>query len=336
MRIGNIGLNHKLAGLELRENLARICQKWFGPHQFSSDEHAFVLLSTCNRTEVYFSSYDLPFTHGHLLNVLRQEIREDFDQKLYSYFSFDCFYHLTRVTAGLDSAILAETEVQGQVKTAYENALLCQKLPSELHFLFQKAMKIAKQVRNEIPMGRGVPDLEDAIFQLGLQEFKGTPPKILFIGASSINEKILKLLKAKNFNSITLCNRSIESSRKLEQEYQIQGLPWNQLNTWNQYDWIICATKAPDYLLTSNHVSFGKKLLIDLSVPRNIEPQIGNRKEHILLNIDQINEMLKTRRKQLNSQLEEAELLISQTVHTQIHTYQEKQQSKLRILAAIA
>src|SRR5262245_52879886 len=103
MRFGVVGINHKLADLKLREKLAKACQNRFLSSSFHGDHH-FVLLSTCNRTEFYFSSDDLAETHSYLLRILRQDVEDDFDQKLYTYFGTDCFLHLTRVTSGLDSA----------------------------------------------------------------------------------------------------------------------------------------------------------------------------------------------------------------------------------------
>ena len=117
-----LGINHKLADLKLRELLAKASQRRFGAGISTHGSHHFILLSTCNRTEIYFCSDDLAATHTYLLSILRNEVDEEFDQKLYSYFGRDCFHHLARVTAGLDSAIVAETEIQGQVKKAYEFA----------------------------------------------------------------------------------------------------------------------------------------------------------------------------------------------------------------------
>ena len=111
MRVGVVGINHKLADLQLREMLAKACQKQFHPSNLFHGKHAFCLLSTCNRTEVYFSSEDLADTHSYLLNVLRSEVRVPFEHKLYSYFGYDCLSQAVRVTAGLDSAIIGETEI---------------------------------------------------------------------------------------------------------------------------------------------------------------------------------------------------------------------------------
>lgn len=340
MRIGIIGINHKQAELKLREQLAIICQRRFGPGQSLHCEHACVLLSTCNRTEIYFSSEDLPGTHGRFLNILRQEISEDFDQKLYSYFGFDCFLHLTRVTAGLDSAILAETEIQGQVKTAYENTSTYQNLSPQLHYLFQKALKIAKQVRLEIPMGRGIPDLEHAVLQAGLQLFQNQKsPNILFVGASHINEKILTLLKNKHAGNITICNRSESMVETWMQKYAISKLPWEKLMLWSQFDWIICGTKSPHYLIKETSdlkEQMHNKLLIDLSVPRNVDPKLASFPNCLLFNIDQINQTLEMRRQHLNHLLVNAEEVISEAVVSHIRLYKQKEENKLRLSAAIA
>lgn len=177
MRVGVLGINHKLAGLELRELLAKICYRRLHPGQSTHGEHSFVLLSTCNRTEVYFSSANLAETHSYLLSILRNDVNEDFDQKLYSYFGQDCLLHLCRVTAGLDSAIIAETEIQGQVKSAYELAQEFHVLPFELHYLFQKSLGIAKKVRTVLPTKPGLPDVGQAIFQTGQHLLKGSSQK---------------------------------------------------------------------------------------------------------------------------------------------------------------
>lgn len=177
MRVGVIGINHKLANVQLRERLAKVCQRRFVAGSCIHSDHTFVLLTTCNRTEVYFASEDLTATHSYLLQILRDDIEDEFDQKVYSYFGYDCFLHSSRVTAGLDSAIIAETEIQGQVKEAYESASEHISLPSELHYLFQKALRIGKKVRVEVPMGRGMPDMEHAIYNVGMHLFKDAEPR---------------------------------------------------------------------------------------------------------------------------------------------------------------
>lgn len=320
MQVGVVGINHKLAELKLREKLAISCQRRFGPSNSTHGDHSFILLSTCNRTEVYFSSDDLASTHTYFLNILRQEVDEEFDHKLYSYFGRDCFYHLCRVSAGLDSAILAESEIQRQVKDAYEAAASATRLPPEHHFLFQKSLKISKQIRTELPMGRGMPDLEHAIYQAGQQFFESPAnAKVLFIGASLINLKVLSLLKAKNIESITLCNRS-----DIQNMANVQILPWNQLQQWTSYDWIICGTKCPTYLLSTPPQTTDKKLIIDLSVPRNVDPDLAKCPSIQLLNIDQINQSLQVRKHHLQNSLSDADEMITLETSKQIKIFHNK------------
>lgn len=317
MYVGMVGINHKLANLRLRELLAKICHKRFGSGMCAHGDHHFILLSTCNRTELYFHSNDLTATHTYLLKILRAEVEEEFDQKLYSFFNYDCFVHLCRVTAGLDSAIVAETEIQGQVKVTYEEASAYQILPFPLHFLFQKALRVGKQVRTSfLQEGRGIPGLEDAILRAGLDLFKEIQQThVLFVGASDINLKILAFLKRKGVQSITLCNRSWERAAEAAQTHQVNMLPWPCLKEWVKFNWAIFGTKAPEALVKAQDLQGATqfpRLLIDLSVPRNVDPHLKQAKGVHLRNIDQLNLSLNSRQQQMQHLLDEADLFIQQ------------------------
>lgn len=337
MRVGVLGINHKLAGLELREQLAKTCHRRLAPGRSTHGAHSFVLLSTCNRTEVYFTSEDLALTHSYLLCILRNEVFEDFDQKLYSYFGKDCLQHLCRVTAGLDSAIVAETEIQGQVKDAYESAQEYHRLPFEIHYLFQKSLGIAKKARTLLPQKPGLPDIEHAILQTGQHFFHSlTQPKILFVGASGINSKILSYLKSKSLNKITLCNRSDEKGKSLATKHDIPYVCWSAKDTWHDYDWVIFGTKAPDFLISPACTPSSlpsQKLIIDLSVPRNVDPLLARHKNITLLNIDQINRRLHIRKKRMEHSLHAAEALVSQAICQHMSLFKEKENSRFRICA---
>jgi glutamyl-tRNA reductase len=329
MRVGVIGINHKLAELKLREIIARVCQKRFGAGHSLHGEHAFILLSTCNRTELYFSSFDLVQTHSYILTVLNQEIAEEFDQKLYSYFGQECFAHLVTVAAGFDSAIVAETEIQGQVKHAYEASLGYCSIPAPLHYLFQKALKISKSIRSKYSLGRGMPDLEHAIYQTGCHLFKKPQDKaILFIGASDINRKILDHLRYKGCRQMALCNRSTAHGEALSERFQIPHLPWSMLDRWEVFDWIILGTKAPDYLITREISTCftSQKLIMDLSCPRNVDPLLAKDPRILLLNIDQINRMLKCRRRRLYHTLKQAQGEINNAVQLHAQLFHAKQE----------
>lgn len=332
MRVGIIGLNHKLATLNLREVLAKACQRRFMAGCSLHCGHSFVLLTTCNRTEVYFASEDLAATHSYLLQILRQDVEEDFDQKVYSYFGQDCFLHLSRVTAGLDSAIIAETEIQGQVKAAYEHASSFLHLPSELHYLFQKALKIGKKVRSELPIGKGMPDLEHAILNTGLHLFDPKEANILFVGASDVNLKILSFLKSKNFHNMTICNRTSDRARGIADTFKLSVLDWKQMSQWHRYNWIIFGTKAQDYLITKSDLppqSDSQKLIIDLCVPRNVDPKLARDPRVTLLNIDQINRILKVRKKQMSHILTHAEQFVATSAKQHVDIFIAKQRNSV-------
>lgn len=324
MRFGVIGLNNKLADLRLREALARACQRRFSAELGWDNDHHSVLLSTCNRTEVYFCSDDLAATHTYLLGLLKADVGHDLEQKIYSFFGQECFLHLARVTAGLDSAIIAETEIQGQVRVAYERAKSERKLSKELHFLFQKALQIAKQVRTRVPMTRGVPDVEHAILSIGCRLFPDSKAaNILFVGASDINHKILGFLKRKGFEKITVCNRTVHRCHALAVRHDTGMLPWEQRALWTHYDWIIFGTKASEYIATLqdlNSENVSAKLVIDLSVPRNVDPNIAAAGIQ-LLNIDEIQSTLHHRCQSLANLLVSAEDLVASAVRRNVLSY---------------
>lgn len=293
MRVGVIGINHKSADLRLREKLAKACQRRFGNQNSLHLPFTFILLSTCNRTEIYFNSLDLAHTHTEILTILRHEIEEEFEHRVYSYFGSECFYHLACVTSGVDSALIGETEIQGQVKRAYEGAARFHCLTPELHFLFQKCLKIGKSVRSEKALSKGLPTIEEAVLHAAQNLLSDLEQrKILFVGFSEINQKIFFRFKQKGIENITFCNRS--HKKALE---KIKLLSWDQFDQWGDFDLAIFGTKCPDFIISKPPPACRWKLVIDLSVPRNVDPQIGRQKEITLLNVDQLNRLVDRKRR---------------------------------------
>ncbi len=333
MRIGVVGINYRLAELKLREALARTCQRRFAPSNIHPAEHTFILLSTCNRTEVYFCSDNLTESHSYLINILRNDIDEEFDQKLYSFFGSDCFHHLCRVTAGLDSAIVAETEIQGQVKIAYEKTVEQIPVPSDLHFLFQKSLQIGKKVRSRLPLQRGIPNLEHAILNAAelSSATKAFDTPILFLGASDINFKILKFLKQKGFTNITLCNRTDSVAEEYAAAHDVAAMPWKDFCRWGEFDWIIAGTKAQEPLIDKDSIPddlIGKKVIFDLSVPRNIDPNVTQDPRIKLWNIDQLNNMLQNRREKMNNILNSAEQVVAESTDNYLHRFKTRESAR--------
>lgn len=334
MRVGVLGVNHKLAELKLRELLAIACKKRL--KSYESSPYPFVLLSTCNRTEIYFSADDLAEAHSFFLILLKEEIDEEFEQKLYAFFGQECFHHLAKVACGLDSAIFAETEIQGQVKTAYDSALAANKLSASLHYLFQKSLKISKEIRTAFSFERSTVEFEQTIYSIGCNLFPKTP-SILFVGASEINSKLLHYLKKKGHENVTLCNRSQDKGEYFSAKFAIPQISWDELKNWTQYDWIIFGTKSDRHLISQTSLKdpfHSKKLLIDLSMPRNIDPKVGEDPRIELLNIDQIQGIVKKDQVALECKRKKAEALIQEKVIKQAELYLKKSGKSIPLFAA--
>lgn len=324
MDIGVIGIDHRSGNLEVREVLARAVQKSLHPLALSCAQLQAIPLLTCNRTEIYFSSGDLPESHVLLLELLREEIPSPIDHKLYSYFGKDCFSHLTQVTAGLKSAIVGETEIQGQVKLAYEHACRAQTLCKELHFLFQNTLKISKRLRREQRFSTPSLSLEHAVVQIGKKTFTSLEEKqLLLIGASHINWTLLPALKKQGLH-ITMCNRTHAHTRLWQQQYEIATMPWESLHSWIEFDWVICATKAPHHLIPYPPPKVPRcQLLFDLSVPRNIPEEYGSILP--LWNIDALQNILARNTAQIEEILRSAELIVQADVSAEIDRFHQRE-----------
>lgn len=329
MQIGALGINHKHAGVSSREQLARVYEKIFGNERVADKDYSYVLLSTCNRTEVYFSSGDLERTHSQLQKEIRKELPFLTDKILYTHFAYDCFRHLSRVTAGLDSSIIAETEIQGQVKKAYAHAANRRKLSKELHFLFQKSFHIGKSVRSHLDIRRGVPGHEEAIIYASRFLWKNFDQrKILFVGASEINRKVLRRFKAKGFQDITVCNRTSGHGKEFAEKEEAAFIPWESLDLWHHYDLIIFGTKSPRLLLTANDLpsnNMQRKLIIDLSVPRNVDVEIEKHPQVFLMNIDEVNSVIEKNRGRKESEVAAAEKATEEHVKRLMTIYHDRE-----------
>lgn len=339
MQIGIIGINHKSADVSLREQFAKICQRRFGPNCSAHPHVAYVLLSTCNRIELYFSSFDLAATHTYILGILRDNIQEEFEHKVYSYFGKDCFFHLACVTSGMDSAIIGETEIQGQVKKAYEAAAEYHYLPRELHFLFQKCLKIGKEVRSSHSFFCQMPSLEESVVTAASRRLGGLRGKtVLFIGMSEINRKILYRLKHCGLKNVAICNRSRMQTELFAKQEGIGWVAWENLSSWICYDLTIFGTKSPDYLVSAQSFACpleNEKLLIDLCVPRNVDPRLGDHSNISLLNIDQLHRLADRNQKLKAAEAARFEVQdIFQAVSKQIDLFKAKTAYRLEVAAA--
>jgi glutamyl-tRNA reductase len=254
MRVAVIGTNHKTAPLDVRERLAAALSGL-------ALDMSHVVLTTCNRCELYVTAQE----SETILEYLRE-----FRSWLYTYQDRECFAHLAHVTVGLDSAAFGETEIQGQVKNAYSAA---GELPADLHRLFQKALHVGKVIRKNRPRTINTETLETTLYSLC--NFGKLRKRLFFLGNSEINRKLMAYFQRRGADEIALCSRST-------------SLP---LDRWQEYEIVICATKTDRYLLTPGQLQSERRtqLIIDLGMPRNVDPALREHLDFALFNIDEIN-----------------------------------------------
>jgi glutamyl-tRNA reductase len=206
-----------------------------------------------------------------------------------------------------------------------------------MHYLFQKSLKIGKRIRTDLPLGRGLPDIEHAIMNAGFHIFDNPEKaRLLIVGVSDINRRILSFFDAKDFENITICNRSSASARAIAAKHKLLILDWEQLSQWPAYDWIIFGTKSSEHLISKKDLaekSIGHKLLIDLCVPRNVDPNLGRDPRITLMNIDQINRSLNIRRQRMMTLLSHAEDIVHSDTKRQIELFSKKELKRHQIVA---
>jgi glutamyl-tRNA reductase len=257
LQVGVVGVNYKTAPLELREALSKEIIAFPKSLQEKLSQ-PFVLLVTCNRFEVYFSSQDLYAASHEIARRLEKIVGFSSRSCFYHYFDHTCFYHLSKVICGLDAAILGESDIQGQVKRAYYEGALDRQLPKDLHYLFQKSLRIGKQIRTHFFPSHKLMTLEELIYLLSKEWLH---EKILFVGYSEINRKIMHFFRGQGMTNMTVCTTA-----------ELKGsLPLEKVEEWVNYSVVIVGTKRQDYVLNfKEHCQ--TKLVFDLGMPRSVDP----------------------------------------------------------------
>jgi glutamyl-tRNA reductase len=299
MKLFAAGISHKTAPVDLREQLA-VKQselvdlarylKWFG----HLDE--IVLLSTCNRVEIYGTTRQAT---GHIKSLLQLVCAEpgDLAPHIYLHEGAAAVRHLLRVAPGLDSLVLGETEITGQIKNAYEIARNAGLTGRVLNRLFQRAFQATKEIRSRTGIGRGAVSIKSAAVEL-VEKTLGdlSRQSIMVIGAGQMAECCVRSLVKKGARSILIANRSFDRAIDLAIQCGGQAVCLGDcLFEMPDVDVVIAATSSPESLLTRDDADNLMRsrhhrplLLIDLSVPRNIDPAVRGLEHVALYNIDDL------------------------------------------------
>src|SRR6266849_1854912 len=218
-----VGLNHKTAPVELREQLAVSPSNLVGRTaelKLRYDLDEIVLLSTCNRVEIYGAArHPRCITHSLLGSLCVGS--HDFRSCAYVYEDREAVRHLFRVAAGMDSMVLGETEISGQVKQAYETARAAKLTGGTLNRVFQSAFQVVKEIRTRTGIGRGATSIGGAGVELAEKIFRHDLSKqsVMIIGAGQMGEACLRHLAKKGARSIVVSNRSFDRAVDLANEF---------------------------------------------------------------------------------------------------------------------
>ena len=303
MPIVVLGMNHRTSQVELRERFA------FEESQIPGALAALrengvvaeaVILSTCNRVELYGVSNAEP------AQSLRDLRRFMFDYKRVESLEGDPFYflsephsveHLFKVASGLDSMVLGETEILGQLKKAYELALQHRYTGGRLNKAFQKAFNVAKQIRTDTQIQRGSVSVGSVAVELAEKIFDSLRERtVMVIGAGDTSEKTARALLSRGAKSVLVSNRSFERASALAAELGGRAIHFDEWSEeFPRVDIIISSTSAPHYVIDRARIEpllkarHGRSLLlIDIAVPRDIDPLVSGLEGVYLYNIDDL------------------------------------------------
>jgi glutamyl-tRNA reductase len=302
--IYSIGLNHKSATVDQRECVAvspEMMTTYLKAIQGAGHWSEVIGLSTCNRTEWYLvgpQDPELIQCLRTLLNISNQtEIWSD-PEITYLYQGTDAVRHLFNVTAGLDSQVLGESQILGQVKDAYSLAVEAHTTGTVLNYLFHTAFSVGKRVRTETNIGVGAVSVSSAAVELSNKIFKDlTKRTALLIGAGETGELTAKHLKAKDINTLYITNRTFEKAQRVAEDLGGYALPFDNYATkLADVDIVISATNSPNYTVDLHMVKSYRNprknkplFLIDIAVPRDIDPAL-NKLDNVFVNdIDDLN-----------------------------------------------
>ena len=296
-----VGTNHRHAAVGWRERIA-----------FARDEipaalhalHAFLpevaVLSTCNRLEVYAAAENARAARARIVQFLSESrgVRQaDLETWLYAHAGEAAVKHLFTVATGLDSMLVGEAQILGQVGDALEIAQREQTLGAILSRLFQHALAVGKAARTETDIGRGALSLGYAAVELAREIFAAEPPhSVLVIGAGEIAESVARCLAANHIGPILVANRTFERAGALAAKFNGRALHFGSIpDALTDVDIVIASSAAPHAVIHRDEVARaletrrGRPLfLIDIAVPRDVDPRVAQLKGARLYNIDDL------------------------------------------------
>jgi glutamyl-tRNA reductase len=334
MSIAVVGVSHRTAPVEVRERFAFAGSELAETLLRVAGDDAVreaVLLSTCNRTELYFSAAE-PEAGEWLARRLIAERGEGTPDANFHYLyqrrDRAAAEHLFRVAAGLDSMVVGEPQIQGQVREAYLAACAVAGdrgavVGATLNRLFQTALNVGGRVRSETGLGIGAASISSAAVDLSKKIFGSLRGrKALVLGAGEMSEVTLECLRSEGVNSCLVANRTHRRAQELAARWGGRAVEWHELGqALHGVDIVICSTAAPHPVLTRHE--FRRVLpggaprplcIIDIAIPRDVEAEVGEEQNVFLYNIDDLQQIVEDNLGRRRDELPRAEEIVTQGV----------------------
>ncbi len=322
--IGIIGLSHKSAPLEVRERYA------FNQQNIDTLSNCIlsggqveevVILSTCNRTEIYFMTQSncIKGAVKQIDQCLHEFSEYDSTSKEYFYHLFDAraVTHLFRLISGLESMIVGEYQIVAQIKDAFQYAQKQSTTRKILNRLFTKALEVGKQVRTYTGISRGAFSVSYAAVEKCREHFSHIEKrKILLIGAGETGELVLKNFHKRGSHKITIANRTLEKAQELAVRYNAETVPLENLRSAIRGAEIVISSITGEHLINKDLLGAApfdhKVMMVDLGVPRNIHPDVAGISHVKLLNIDDLQQVVTQNEEKKKSYFDVAERIIAE------------------------
>jgi glutamyl-tRNA reductase len=329
MELVVVGLNHNTAPIQLRECLAFPENKMENAlrkvHAVPSVKENMIV-STCNRVEVYAATRQTDKAILDLKLFLSQyhglPLRE-FEKNLYAFVGEEAVKHIFRVASSLDSMVVGEPQILGQIKSAYEMAVESRTSGVILHRLLHRAFHVAKRVRSETMIGDSAVSVSSVAVELAQKIFETLEKKtVLLIGAGEMCELAARHLVSGGVEKVWVTNRTYERAVSLAQEFNGEAILFdNMYQGLRRVDIVISATDSPQYLIRHDQMAKMIKerkqnpiFFIDIADPRNIEPSVGDIENIYLYNIDDLKKVADENIKDRGKEAKKAEVIVQDEV----------------------
>ncbi len=322
----HLGASHRTAPLALREKLALTPEKTvaLGARIGAAGElREWAVLSTCNRVEIYGVAGS-PAAIDHLqaeFCALLECSPTDFASAAQRRFGLDALRHLLGVAAGLDSQMLGETEIFGQVKEAYAGALRRGTAGPMLNRVFQTTFQAAKFVRTHTAITEVQVSVANVAVELALKIFgELRTVRVLLLGAGEIGEKTARAFRSRGAEALTVASRRLDRAIELAQALAAAALPFESAPVrLAEFDIVLCATAAPGVVIAHDAVAAAIRrrparplFLIDLALPRDVEPAVAKLPNVFLYNLDDLAKIAEENRTARESEVARAHALVEE------------------------